>query len=56
SSITLEDLANECRKLGIRCDGSLSLQKSGEHNCINRISNEMASQNVFTSLKPLTEC
>lgn len=44
--IKLDDLANECRKLGIKCDSCRSQQKSGEHKYIIWISSGNVPRNA----------
>ncbi|VUZ48373.1 unnamed protein product [Hymenolepis diminuta] len=46
--IALENIVNECINLNIKCDSGMSPQKSGEHNCVNRISTGTVSRNVST--------
>ncbi|VUZ47919.1 unnamed protein product [Hymenolepis diminuta] len=51
NDLIIVDFANEYRKVDIKCDIDMNLQKSGEQNCVNRISceeylRETGSQNV----------
>ncbi|VUZ48873.1 unnamed protein product, partial [Hymenolepis diminuta] len=55
NEITLGNIVNECTNLDIQHDSAMNQQKSGEHNCANRISSEIVSQNIPTLRKTLTE-
>lgn len=44
----LEDIADECIKLDIKCGSGMNQQNSGEHSYVNQIYSETMCQNVST--------